>query len=253
MTDKVKKQWFKAQKEREKATLDKEERLMAIWDKHPDLSITFDFACGGDSMYDTDVILDNPEDLPKEIKTEIASLVDDIIYERVEFYVNSDGHYNGEAGTVEVEYDKEEQELSWLKSAESEYSETVKSSHKINLLTHGFSKEQIAYLKKNVSGVLCNDWSDDLIYRRDLVLFKEDSRLIERFTEVLKEIRDNGDYYDELSKTGNKEWGNFEPMDEVSVCTNEGYEVSQEHELEIEGETLTFYYQMRGYVFVPSD
>ena len=91
-----------------------------------------DFYCGGDSMGDTELrIYDKKEQSLHddinfereggsswgEYKERILTLIEDKIYADVEFYVNSDGHYQGESGVVEMTFDEEESIFNCSKSS----------------------------------------------------------------------------------------------------------------------------------------
>src|ERR1700691_5187239 len=91
-----------------------------LWNKLKIESCTMKFSCGGDSMNDYSFTFYGGG---KEIESpELKDYFDDAVYKHVEFYVNSDGHYQGEAGTVEITLDDDD-DFSYCKAAQSEYEE----------------------------------------------------------------------------------------------------------------------------------
>ncbi len=95
----------------EAKTVDEQTELITLWKKHNIDHVEFDFYCGGDSMGDTTLriydkkgqSLNDKIDFEREngsswgtYNERILTLIEDKIYADVEFYVNSDGHYQGE-------------------------------------------------------------------------------------------------------------------------------------------------------------
>jgi hypothetical protein len=63
--------------------------------------VVLTFNCGGDSMGDMDWEVFGANDQRIEDE-DLISYFDRVIFDKVEFYVNSDGHYIGESGTVTI-------------------------------------------------------------------------------------------------------------------------------------------------------
>ena len=112
--------------------------IIKLWKKLGIQEVEFEFDCGGDSMGDTTLriydkkgqSLNDKIDFEREngsywgvYNERILTLIEDKIYADVEFYVNSDGHYQGESGVVEMTFDEEESMFNCSKSSESEWSE----------------------------------------------------------------------------------------------------------------------------------
>ena len=83
--------------------MSEKEKIIQLWKENGVANIDYEFDCGGDSMGETTLnILDKEGELI-ECK-EIEDYFENIIYDNVEFYVNSDGHYLGENGIVQLKY-----------------------------------------------------------------------------------------------------------------------------------------------------
>jgi hypothetical protein len=161
------------------------EQAIKIW---KDLGIgkaVMNFNCGGDSMGDTDFeFFDGEHKMfePKKGQKEDLNYLEDYlnneVYNAVEFYVNSDGHYQGEFGTVDIvleEIDGEEEDFMYSKNAQSEWSETFSFNEKVEL-----NDEEVAFIKENVSQIFGTlDESAGFAYNKDLILSDEDLALIE--------------------------------------------------------------------------
>ncbi len=173
------KEWqIKMKKREEEAKLNRIIKYTNILDKwvNSDLGeAKFEFYCGGDSMGDTTLTFYNKEgvevddnDLPFNYND-----FEDFIYDNVQFYDASDGHYMGEAGNVFVTYDKEEGEFIFNKDSEEEYVEREEDSTLFVL-----TDKEFEYLNNNVSNLNSSPWdSDQFNYKRDFILTDELGKL----------------------------------------------------------------------------
>ena len=98
------------------------EEAVEIWKREGIDRVEFDFSCGGDSMNDTELRFYKGN---KEIEETwgLEAYFDDEVYENVEFYENSDGHYQGESGTVTITLNEDEDEFDYEKSSTEEWLE----------------------------------------------------------------------------------------------------------------------------------
>lgn len=248
--------WQKEHQRRMKLKADRmsqqEEKLKMLLDKYPKLEIVIPFSCGGDSMYDIYTETNQSElGLSKDEISILDSILDELIYERVEFYECSDGVYVGEAGTVEVVRD-EEGGVDWIKTSEEEYNEMVVLEKKVDLREKGFNDQEIAYLEEVVAGYLLNSWGESpLIYRKDTIMSQNQVDILTRFKEVLGDWEG---FEEEAEEKGRENFNKtFEINDDQqAVCTDEDFSVSQSKTLNIENGILTYYYQTSGYYFVDS-
>lgn len=127
------------------------EEIIKLWKEKNIDHVDFVFSCGGDSMNDTEVVIIDKDGNQVEC-SEIADHIDNEVYSKVEFYVNSDGHYMGESGTVTVELveDDEEPYLSYSKSSTSEWSETYQDEAEIELTDK--QAELVSKYVENING-----------------------------------------------------------------------------------------------------
>lgn len=142
-----------------------------------------EFSCGGDSMNDWNYTFVDKDGTNIEDRG-LTSFFDDEVFKRVDFYVNSDGHYQGEAGTVYITLNDEGDDFCYDKEAESEFSES--HSERIETI---LSDEQIKLLKNKVVSMRSSDWeSIEVVYKNPCILSQEDEELIKdidaHFTEV---------------------------------------------------------------------
>ena len=148
------------------------EEAVKLWKELGVTSATMDFYCGGDSMGETTWALYTDEGHIEN--SDLESYLDDEVYRRVDFYVNSDGHYQGESGNVEVELYDDEDDFSYSKSSTSEYSESYSSTIEIEL-----TPEMVAFIETNVSNI--NGGYDDrpiINFSRDFIMTNEEETIL---------------------------------------------------------------------------
>ena len=212
--------------------MSEEKKIIELWKENGVESINFEFDCGGDDMGETTLnILDKKGELI-ECK-EIEDYFDRKIYDNVEFYVNSDGHYMGERGSVNVyleEEDEDEPYFSYSKSSTEEYNETESFDEMIEL-----SEEEIEYISLYVNNINVG-WGDDMNfnYGTDFIKTDRHEELEKSIDEKLTKFYD--DYEPELLGENSET--------DMSLNTNE-----DENVITIEGNKLkvTLYYE--SYVY----
>jgi hypothetical protein len=208
------------------------EQIIQLWKEKGVESINYEFDCGGDNMGETTLnILDKEENLI-ECK-EIEDYFENKIYDNVEFYVNSDGHYMGERGNVYVtleEEDEEEPYFSYSKSSMEEYNEREDFDVMIEL-----SDEEIEYISLYVNNINTG-WGDDMNfnYKTDFIKTDRHEELEKSIDEKLTQYYD--DYVPDLVGENSET--------DMSLNTNE-----DENVITIEGNKLkvTLYYE--SYVY----
>lgn len=148
-----------------------------LWKELGITTCTMNFNCGGDSMGDTSFVLsDENGDVDCQ---ELEDFFDNEVYQHVDFYVNSDGHYQGESGTVEIELNEDEDYFCYSKYASSEYFET-----KTDIIYIELSPKMIEFINKNISNINGSfDEGATINFKRDFIMSNEDEVL-------LKEIED---------------------------------------------------------------
>jgi hypothetical protein len=147
-----------------------QEKIIQLWKENGVANIDYEFDCGGDSMNETTLnILDKKGELI-ECK-EIEDYFENKIYDNVEFYVNSDGHYMGERGNVYVyleEEDEEEPYFTYSKTSMEEYNEREDFDVMIEL-----SNEEIEYISLYVNNINTG-WGDDMNFNYGTDFIKTD-------------------------------------------------------------------------------
>lgn len=209
-----------------------EKEIIQLWKENGVESIDFVFDCGGDQMNDTTInILDKKGELI-ECK-EIEDYFDNKIYDNVEFYVNSDGHYQGENGNVYITLEDENEEepyFSYSKCSMEEYNEREEFDVMVEL-----SDEEIEYISLYVNNINTG-WGDDMNfnYKTDFIKTDRHEELEKSIDEKLTKFYD--DYEPEVE-------GELSGAD-MSLNTNE-----DENVITIEGNKLkvTLYYE--SYVY----
>ena len=124
----------------------------------------------------------------KEIimSTENKETLDNDIYNNVEFYVNSDGHYLGESGTVLIEFNEEENNFTYSKSATEEWSESFTDIIELEITPelHKFCKEYIFEISGESNYL-------DIEYEKDFYINSEKSKMLEDIQEIINETMYN--------------------------------------------------------------
>lgn len=184
---------------------DKKE-IIKLWNELNIDHINFNFSCGGDSMGDTDIeIFDKDGEIIKN--SDLHDYFDSDIYNRVDFYVNSDGHYIGESGYVEITLvDDEEGYFSYCKIAESEFSENFTGIGVVTL-----TDEERSFIAEYVDNINGGDNDFNINYKKDFILTDELEKLVEELKEKICDFA--SDFYPEEAQG--------EPNDWVTYTTNE--------------------------------
>jgi hypothetical protein len=177
-----------------------------------ELSITecvMEFSCGGDSMNDYSFQFFNGN---KKVESpELDSFFEDEVFKQVEFYVNSDGHYIGEAGEVHIELDdsdEEEHTFTYSKSAQSEFSERFSSYGELKL-----TKKEVEFIKENILNINGGDGEINVNFKRDFILSDEDDVLLDKLKNKIDDFAINLDIEGEGDGEAS-DWYSFTTSDE---------------------------------------
>jgi hypothetical protein len=182
-----------------------------LWKELGITSCTMEFSCGGDSMNDWSFAFHKESE---EVESqELKDFFDDEVFKQVEFYVNSDGHYIGEAGEVHIELDdesddEEDHEFTYSKSAQSEFSERFSSYGKLKL-----TEKEVKFIEENVLNINGGDGEFNINYKRDLILSDENEKLVEELENKIVNFAEELD----IEGEGNGEasdWYSFTTSDE---------------------------------------
>lgn len=182
--------------------------IIALWNELKVKDVHFVFSCGGDSMNDTSIVI-NGLDGSTIYNDELEQHIDSEVYSRVEFYVNSDGHYIGERGTVYVTLNSEGDDLEYEKCSQSEWSERTSSIVEVEL-----TSEEADFIKDKVFNINGGDGDFVVNYKRDLILTDNDEAVGEQIKDKIQETcRDyepesyDGELQDWFTFTTNSESG----------------------------------------------
>ena len=187
------------------------------WKKLGIDNANMEFSCGGDSMSDysftfytknTSAVTGSPENIEVESE-ELVLFFDRQIFDDVEFYVNSDGHYIGESGNVVITLNDDEDGFSYDKQSQSEWSESYEETIHIKL-----SKEEIEFVKNkilNINGGTDGDATFN--YKLDCIITDEDAEIIEALGERLSTECD--EYEFEEADGEQEDWFSWSTNQEV--------------------------------------
>jgi len=151
------------------------------------------FSCGGDQM--DEYTFAYYDEKGREIKAESLDGYFDIeVFDRVDFYEASDGHYVGERGYVEITLEEEEGEGSFFnysKCAVSIYNEEMSTEVDVKL-----TEDESRVFKENIVSISKDFHSEDChyVYRKDCIISEKDYETIES---IEKELDDTAETYDE--------------------------------------------------------
>jgi hypothetical protein len=172
--------------------------------------LTFD--CGGDSMGDMSwEYFDKNNTFITDGVDELTSFFDDEIFRKVEFYVNSDGHYIGENGFVTITL--EDDEFDYVKEATSEFSESYTEEVLVELTEDEkkFIEEKIENLAGGENGWTSADDEPFVNYKVDCILTNKDQKILE---ELMNKLDKEASEHQFISSTE-------EPQDDYTWATGE--------------------------------
>lgn len=186
--------WQKQQEERRKARelMLREGKVIALqkWKEHNVTQVNFIFSCGGDSMNDTSIEIYDKEENIIEVE-EIANYFDEAVYNNVQFYEASDGHYMGEDGTVIITITEDEDDFDYCKDSQEEWCENELFTEKFDL-----TDEEVDFIDKYVRDINGNMAEGDynVNYKADFVQTDELIELEEKLVEKIENYFDNYDH-----------------------------------------------------------
>jgi len=200
--------------------MEKEEAIK-IWKELNISQVDFNFYCGGDSMGDTDMVFENKDNENCKVAYDkLFTYIEDLIYERVEFYDASDGHYMGEAGHVYVELNDNGDDFECSKTSESEWNETFRS-----IVGVPITDDEKTFIEKNVRSIVGGyDDSPMINYSRDLIITDKTEKMV---GELLEKIDNHTqefvpDFEDELGGGELQEWYTYDTSDINDIINKKG-------------------------------
>jgi hypothetical protein len=140
-------------------------------------------------MNDTSIEIYDKEDNIIEVP-EISDYFDEAVYNNVDFYEASDGHYMGEDGKVIITLTDDEDGFDYCKDSQEEWCENELFTEKFVL-----TDEEVDFIDKYVADINGNmsDGDYNVNYKVDFVQTDE---LIELEQELVKKIENYFDNYD---------------------------------------------------------
>lgn len=213
----------------------KNNEAIALWNELGITRANMEFSCGGDSMNDYSFQFFDKDD--NEVNGgELESFFDNEVFNRVDFYEASDGHYIGESGNVEITMGDEDFE--YYKNAESEWSETFSDTFDFKL-----TKEEYDFIKEKVSNLNGGDsWGgeNNVNYKIDCIVTDEEEALI---TNLMERITDYCNDFEIEGAQGEYEDGSttWETEGEIELK-----EIDGEYYIKID-------VSARYYVYTPSE
>jgi len=212
------------------------ERIIQLWKELEITHIDFEFTCGGDSMNDTTLNIHKGEEIIEN--GVISTYFDDMVYKRIDFYVNSDGHYMGESGNVLIELNNEEDDFDYMKSAQSEWCERITSDVEVEL-----TDEEIEFVREFVRDINGGESEDaNFNYKKDFIINQKRKELIDSIGKKVSSVCDN--FTPELEGEGElNEW--------YSYTTNE--DDITDSEVVIKGNKIIVKVSNEYYVYTDSD
>lgn len=155
----------------------------------------FIFSCGGDSMNDTSWEIYGQDDNIIDTKEvgELRDILDSLVYEKVEFYEVSDGHYIGEDGVVTITVAKATKKyLNYEKTSKAEWEEEYGGTLHTKL-----TQEEATFWNNKIRGIAGE--SDEghtdirLSYKSDTILPPSEIELQNSILDKIKEeLEDDG-------------------------------------------------------------
>jgi hypothetical protein len=181
--------------------MSEQSRIIELWKENNIAEAVFTFTCGGDNMGDTEWAFKNSEGEDISVNKDIEDYFDTEVYKAVNFYVDSDGHYNGEAGTVKVELTDDDDEpcFTYDKYAESEYRESYVEVVEVTL-----TSDEACFIRKYVANMNGGDDATfTLNYKVDFLLTDEDEQIMlglnESIDKFVCDFEPEGEYEGELN------------------------------------------------------
>ena len=178
------------------------EETIALWKEQGIERVEMEFYCGGDEMGDYSFTYFNTDEEVVECK-ELDTFFDEEVFNRIEFYVNSDGHYMGESGNVHITLDDAEIDFDYVKSSESEWNESLSNTLSVTL-----NDEQINYVKEFISSI--NGGSDEFTqfnYSKDFIMTDEHERIEKEIGTIIDDVTSE---YEPETENEVGEWFNYE-------------------------------------------
>ena len=187
-----------------KATNVETNEMIELWKKLDIQKCEMEFSCGGDSMNETDFTFYNSEN--KQVDgEELEGYFENEVYNEVEFYEVSDGHYIGEFGQVVItleEEDSDEPYFQYDKQSQSEWEE-----REVQVMEYELTDSEVKFLTEKVDSIVGGEDGQAINYKTDCVLSDEEEEMSEK---LLQDISDTAEEFEFENVDGEQQdWFNF--------------------------------------------
>lgn len=187
-----------------KATNVETNEMIELWKKLDIQKCEMEFSCGGDSMNETDFTFYNSEN--KQVDgEELEGYFENEVYNEVEFYEVSDGHYIGEFGQVVItleEEDGDEPYFQYDKQSQSEWEE-----REFEVMKYDLTDSEVKFLTEKVDSIVGGEDGQAINYKTDCVLSDEEEEMSEK---LLQDISDTAEEFEFENADGEQQdWFNF--------------------------------------------
>lgn len=173
-----------------KATNVETNEMIELWKKLDIQKCEMEFSCGGDSMNETDFTFYNSEN--KQVDgEELEGYFENEVYNEVEFYEVSDGHYIGEFGQVVItleEEDSDEPYFQYDKQSQSEWEE-----REFEVMKYDLTDSEVKFLTEKVDSIVGGEDGQAINYKTDCVLSDEEEEMSEK---LLQDISDTAEEFE---------------------------------------------------------
>jgi hypothetical protein len=161
-----------------------------LWKENNIDRCVMEFSCGGDSMNETDFTLYDKDDNAVEC-TELTDYFESVVYDEVDFYEVSDGHYMGEFGQVEITLEEDDEDENggiflYDKQAKGEWEESFTGELYVEV-----SEKEKEVLDK-LSNFNSSPWDSDMNinYKDDCIILEEEEETLNTLLERIKNLSD---------------------------------------------------------------
>lgn len=214
-------------------------QAIQIWKENSLINAIITYNCGGDSMGDMETVFnDENGEITFDGSNKLADYLENLSFDKVEYYVNSDGHYMGENGTVEIilDEDMDEPDFDFLKSAEYEYSESEHYDIWVEL-----TDIEKNTLKKYVQSIMAENDIYQFEYIGDSIISNDELEILNKIAYKIIEKTDLYWQQNEFlfEECNDSVWATFENF----------FETNLDNELIFENNNLKIFGRFEGYVY----
>lgn len=162
-----------------------------LWKENNIDRCVMEFNCGGDSMNETDFTLYDKDNNVVEC-TELTNYFENSVYNEVEFYEVSDGHYMGEFGQVEITLEEDDEDENggifvYDKQAKGEWEESFTGELYVEV---GEKEKEVLNKLSNFNS---SPWDRDvnINYKDDCIVLEEEEETLNTLLERIGTLSDD--------------------------------------------------------------